>query len=422
MDYRILPPDDFLEARITLPLSKSMSNRELIIAALTPEAPLPQPVAVCDDTDAMLAALSSGEATDINIGAAGTTMRFLTAYFATQEGRTIRLDGSERMRHRPIGVLVDALRSLGAEIEYLGEEGFPPLLIHGRKLNGGTLTLDSSVSSQFISALLMIAPVMLSGLTLTLRGNTVSRSYIHMTLRLMEAAGIESEWRDDTITIRPQTYHPGLPSVEGDWSAAAAWYEIAAISAGAVSFTNLTTPSCQGDSRLAQFFRSLGIDTEIDTEQGTLDLLVSPDQDARIRLDLSDNPDLTQYLTVTCVMLGIPFYFTGLSTLRIKETDRIQALVTEMDRLGITLTTDGPGTLCWEGQRHPINQLPRFDTYDDHRMAMCLAPIAIFIPGIIINNVEVVTKSYPDFWDHLRQAGFTLLDGDAPLPDPTDEV
>ncbi len=422
MDYRLLPPEEFLEATVSLPLSKSMSNRELIIAALTEGAPLPEPVPICDDTEAMIRALEAVDAKEINIGAAGTTMRFLTAYFATREGREVVLDGSERMRRRPIGVLVEALRSLGADIEYAGEEGFPPLRIRGRRLNGGELTLDSSVSSQFISALLMIAPLMDRGLTLTLRGETVSRPYIRMTLKLMEDAGVESDWRDDTITIAPQPYMLGLPQVEGDWSAAAAWYEIAAISAGAVSITNLSADSCQGDRRLAEIFRSLGVDTDMEGENGGFDLLISPDQDARLKVDFTDNPDLAQYVTVTCAMLGIPFYFTGLSTLRIKETDRIEALITELGKLGIILATDGPGTLCWEGQRRPISELPRFDTYADHRMAMCLAPVSIFVPGIIINDVEVVSKSYPGFWDALREAGFTLLDGDAPLPDPTDEV
>lgn len=421
MDYRILPPDGFLEARLSLPLSKSMSNRALIINALTPGARPLDKVAVCDDTDAMRNALASQEAEEINIGAAGTTMRFLTAYFAAKEGSNLLLDGSERMRHRPIKVLVEALKALGADIEYAGEEGFPPLRIRGRKLAGGELKLDSSVSSQYISALLMIAPTMKEGLKLTFMGETVSRPYILMTLKMMEDAGIESDYFDDVVTIKSQTYKPFDFKIEGDWSAAAAWYEIDAISSGAVTIDNLARESCQGDRKLADIFERLGVTTEWEGEDGGSDLIPSPDQDARLKVDFSDTPDLAQYVIVTCVMLGIPFRFTGLSTLAIKETDRVSALTAELAKIGVMLQPESRDVVAWEGQRRPIDALPVFDTYDDHRMAMCLAPISIFLPGIIIKNVEVVAKSYPEFWDELRNAGFTLLDGDAPLPDPADE-
>lgn len=417
MDYRILPPDGFVEARLTLPLSKSMSNRALIINALTLGAAPLENVAECDDTDAMLRALASPDADVINVGAAGTTMRFLTAYFASRPGCRVILDGSERMRHRPIAVLVDALRSLGAEIEYAGEEGFPPLRITGRTLRGGELTLDSTVSSQYISALLMVAPLMTEGLKLTLSGETVSRPYIIMTLRMMNDAGVDSEFFGDTVTIAPQTYRPFATQVEGDWSAAAAWYEIEALSSGAVTIDNLTRESCQGDRKLADIFTRLGVMTEWEGEEGGTDLVASPDQDARLRLDFSDTPDLAQYVIVTCVMLGIPFHFTGLSTLAIKETDRVRALSIELAKLGILLQPEGNDVLGWEGQRRPFNELPAFDTYDDHRMAMCLAPIALFVPGIVIKDVEVVSKSYPGFWDELKRAGFTLLDGYEPMPE-----
>lgn len=401
---------------MTLPLSKSMSNRALIINALTPGAAPLKELAVCNDTAAMLKALVSQDSDEINIGAAGTTMRFLTAYFAVKEGASLVIDGSERMRQRPIGVLVEALRSLGADIEYVGEEGFPPLRIRGRKLKGGELTLDSTVSSQYISALLMIAPTMSEGLKLTLTGDTVSRPYILMTLKMMEDAGIESDYFDDVITIKAQTYRPYDFKIEGDWSSAAVWYEIEAISSGAVTIDNLTRESCQGDRKLADIFARLGVDTEWEGENGGTDLIASPDQDARLRVDFSETPDLAQYVIVTCAMLGIPFHFTGLSTLAIKETDRIAAISTELAKIGILIQTEGKDAVSWEGQRCPFSTLPRFETYDDHRMAMCLAPIAIFIPGIVINDMEVVAKSYPTFWTELHQAGFILLDGDAPLP------
>lgn len=401
---------------MTLPLSKSMSNRALIINALTPGAAPLGKLAVCNDTASMLQALVDQDSDNINIGAAGTTMRFLTAYFAVREGASLTLDGSERMRQRPIGVLVDALRDLGADIEYAGEEGFPPLRIRGRKLKGGELTLDSTVSSQYISALLMVAPTMSEGLKLTLTGDTVSRPYILMTLKMMEDAGIESDYFNDVITIRPQTYRPYDFKIEGDWSSAAVWYEIEAISSGAVTIDNLARESCQGDRKLADIFARLGVDTEWEGENGGTDLIASPDQDARLRVDFSETPDLAQYAVVTCAMLGIPFHFTGLSTLAIKETDRIAAMTAELAKIGILLQPEGKDALGWEGQRRPFTTLPRFDTYDDHRMAMCLAPIAIFIPGIVINDMEVVAKSYPTFWTELQSAGFILLDGDAPLP------
>ena len=335
-----------------------MSNRALIINALTPGARPLEEVAVCDDTDAMRNALASQEAKEINIGAAGTTMRFLTAYFAAKEGSDLLLDGSERMRHRPIKVLVEALRTLGADIEYAGEEGFPPLRIRGRRLAGGELKLDSSVSSQYISALLMIAPTMKEGLKLTFLGETVSRPYILMTLKMMEDAGIESDYFDDVVTIKPQTYKPFDFKIEGDWSAAAAWYEIDAISSGAVTIDNLARESCQGDRKLADIFERLGVTTEWEGEDGGSDLIPSPDQDARLKVDFSDTPDLAQYVIVTCVMLGIPFRFTGLSTLAIKETDRVSALTAELAKIGVMLQPESRDVVAWEGQRRPIDELP----------------------------------------------------------------
>ncbi len=412
MNYSLLPPDDFLEARLSLPLSKSMSARALIISALTPGAPLPEPVAKCDDTDAMLAALSdhSEGLRTINVGAAGTTMRFLTAYYAATPGSNVCLDGSDRMRQRPIGVLVDALRQLGADITYAGREGFPPLNIRGRQLRGGAVSLDSTVSSQYISALLMVAPTMTEGLTLTLLGEITSRPYILMTLKMMAAYGVEGELYAGTVTVPAATYraHSTPVAIEGDWSAAGAWYAIEALSAGEIIIDNLAKDSCQGDRCLADIFYSLGVDTDWEGEEGAPTLLAHPDADARLSYDFSDCPDLAQYVTVTCAMLGFPFSFTGLHTLAIKETDRVAALRAELLKCGIVVDTSVPGSMSWDGRRAPIRQLPVFDTYDDHRMAMCLAPVSLYIPGVVIRDVEVVSKSYPGFWDDLRAAGFTL--------------
>lgn len=408
--YRIFPPEDFMEARVTLPLSKSQSARALVIAALTPGAPAPAPVAECDDTRLIANALSDPEAVEVDCGAGGTTMRFLTAFYAVQEGRRVRLDGSERMRHRPIGVLVDALRALGADIEYEGEEGFPPLAVTGRRLEGGEIEMDATVSSQYISALLMAAPLMRQGLRIRFKGDPVSRPYIQMTLRLMADAGVEGELTPEGVSVPHGSYRaPACPRpIEGDWSAAAAWYETEAMAAGIINVSNLATEgSVQGDRRLADIYSRLGVVTEPGEEGGT-DLLANPDPDARAVIDFTDNPDLVPYATVTCAMLGYPFRFTGLGTLAIKETDRITALCAEMLKVGVVIDTPVHGVMEWDGRRNPIRELPVFETYDDHRMAMALAPASIFLPGIVICDPDVVSKSYPEFWEQLAGAGFTI--------------
>lgn len=403
MNCRVFPPDEMLEAQVSLPLSKSISNRALVINALTDGALPLKKVAKCDDTDVMVAALSSDEAC-VNIGAAGTAMRFLTAYYSSQPGREIVIDGTERMRHRPIAVLVDALRACGATIEYAGEECFPPLRISGKKLHGGDITLSASVSSQYISALLMIAPTMEQGLRLTLEGDIISRPYIMMTLSMMRQWGVESEFVGNTITIAPQKYTPVDFDVEADWSAASYWYEIAALSSGDVSLEGLNSKSVQGDSEISKYFEGLGINTHFNDEM--VELEPSPDLVPRLNIDLSDQPDLAQTIVVTSCMLGVPFHITGLSTLKIKETDRLEALRAEMLKLGVVLTIERDSELIWDGTRRPIYEFPVIDTYEDHRMAMAFAPVSIFIPGIVINNIEVVSKSYPDYWRHLQDAGF----------------
>ncbi|MCI9284990.1 MAG: 3-phosphoshikimate 1-carboxyvinyltransferase [Muribaculaceae bacterium] len=423
MNLRLLPPEDFLQGRLMLPLSKSMSARALVINALTPGAPPLARVAECDDTTSLRRALADPDAGRVDVGAAGTTMRFLTAYYACREGHSVVIDGSERMRRRPIGVLVDALRALGADISYEGEEGYPPLRINGRRLAGGGIEMDASVSSQYVSALMIIAPLMERGLTLTLTGDVASRPYIIMTLKMMKLWGVDGELYRDVITIAPGAYSaPAVPvEIEGDWSAAAAWYEITAISGGMITIDNLTDESCQGDRIVADIYSRLGVDTDFEGEDGGTDLCANPDANARADIDFSECPDLAQCVTVTCAMLGFPFRFTGLSTLAIKETDRIEALRRELLKIGVVITVEAPGVISWDGRRLPVSELPVFDTYDDHRMAMCLAAVALYIPGVIIRDAEVVTKSYPDFWEHMRSVGFTLLDGDAPLPEPVAE-
>lgn len=407
MNYRIYPPQEFIDTEINLPLSKSISNRALIINALTDGAPRLERVAVCADTQAMTDALQSTD-DRIDIGAAGTAMRFLTAYFATREGRTVTLDGSERMRQRPIGQLVDALRSAGADITYTGNDGFPPLLIKGKKLRGGEVEIDGAISSQYISALLMTAPVMSEGLTLKINGEIPSLPYVKMTLAMMERSGARAEMTPDYIKVAPGGYsHPETDTTEEDWSAASYWYEITALSAGNVTLPGLRLPSLQGDSECVEIFEKLGVMTER-TDNGAISLAPSPEMHSRLELDLAGQPDLAQTIAVTAAMLGIPFRLGGLASLKIKETDRLEALRAELDKLGISVEIERDETLSWEGKRHPVFEIPSIETYQDHRMAMAFAPVALFCPEIIIKDVEVVEKSYPGYWDDLSRAGFTL--------------
>lgn len=410
MDYRIFPPEELPEAIVGLPLSKSISNRVLIINALAGGAPMSCSVARCDDTDVMVAALES-DGEEISVGAAGTAMRFLTAYFAAQPGRTVSLDGSERMRRRPIAPLVDALRECGAEISYLGEEGFPPLKIVGKSLRGGEIALDGSVSSQFVSALLMVAPVMSEGLVLRLQGDVVSQPYIAMTLGIMAEWGVESVREGDVIRVPHGSYNPVPYHVEADWSAASYWYELQSFSFGTIGLRGLMKEgSLQGDSVLMKIYRNFGIVTEESEEfPGVLDLVADPDMTPRYEADFSAMPDLAQTVGVSCCMLGVPFHITGLKTLRIKETDRLEALRRELMKISFVVDTDDD-SISWEGARCPVDGSSKIaiDTYDDHRMAMAFAPVAWYVPGLIIRNAEVVSKSYPDYWTHLRAAGFVI--------------
>ncbi len=412
MNYKIFPPDELNYTSLLLPLSKSISNRVLIINALTGNKGTITEVAQCDDTDVMTAALKSDDAT-VDIGAAGTAMRFLTAYFAQKEGCQITLTGSQRMTQRPIKILVDALRQCGAAIDYVDNDGFPPLKISGRRLTGGELSLPANVSSQYISALLMVAPYMEKGLTLTLEGNIVSLPYIKMTIALMERWGVKAQFDGNTIRVMPQEYKPTEFEVEADWSAASYWFETAALTASEIGLDGLYQHTIQGDSKLTAIYPAFGVNSRwIDNE---LHLEPSPDLSPRLTLDLSEQPDLAQALTVTACMLNIPFHFSGLSTLKIKETDRLAALHTELRKLGFEINVETGNSIDWEGERFPVDfsQPVSIATYKDHRMAMAFAPIAYFLPGIIIEDADVVTKSYPTFWDDMKKMGFTIEEATA---------
>lgn len=411
MDIRIYPPEDIIETEICLPLSKSIAARSLIIGALSPEKKLPAEIPACDDSQTMLAVLTSAPSGTVNIGPAGTAMRFLTAYYASLPGADITLDGSDRMRRRPIGVLVDALRSVGASIEYAGEEGFPPLHIRGRRLSGGTVEMDASVSSQFISAILLVAPTFEAPLTLRLTEDIASLPYIKMTCTMMSRSSATVDWTGNEIQVTPSAYIPAHDTSEPDWSAASYWYSIAALSAGWITLPGLKENSIQGDCAIKDIFEKIGVITTF--EDSAAELSASPEVYSRLDADMSGTPDLVQTLAVACCMLGVPFRFTGVASLHIKETDRINALMAELDKFGFSLETEGTDTLIWEGRRHPIAAVPVVETYGDHRMAMAFAPAALYVPGLIINNADVVNKSYPEFWDDLSHAGFIITDASA---------
>lgn len=413
MQYIVSCPKH-IDISIMLPASKSISNRALIIQALTKGGMMPENLSDCDDTEVIIRGLGK-QSEIIDIKAAGTAMRFMTAYLSATEGEHT-LTGTERMKHRPIGILVDALRYLGAEIEYVGEEGYPPLRIRGRQLEGGTLLIAGDVSSQYISALLMIAPILTKGLELKLTGNIISRPYIDLTLHLMHEFGVAAEWSDfDTIRVKPQPYQQRAYTIESDWSAASYWYEILALTddtQSKVALQGLKDGSRQGDSTVRYIFSLLGIKTSFKEKDvnGMPEALLTRHSRMlnRMDYDFTNQPDLAQTLIAVCPVLGIPFHFTGLGTLKIKETDRIEAMKREMEKLGYILHEEEGTALSWTGERcEPMTQ-PTIDTYEDHRMAMSFAPLAIKLGEIRINNPEVVSKSYPHYWADLRKAGFKI--------------
>lgn len=376
---------------------------------------LPENLSNCDDTEVIVAALKDNPY-EINIKAAGTAMRFMTAFLAVKEGEEHVLTGTERMKHRPIGILVDALRFLGADIEYVDEEGFPPLRIRGKRLEGGLLEVPGNISSQYISALLMIGPVLNNGLTLQLTGDIISRPYIDLTLWTMREFGADAEWSNfEAIEVRPQPYKERQYYIENDWSGASYWYEMVALSKddeATVQLEGLIDGSKQGDSSLRYIFSLLGVKTHFQaTKQGVPSVVTIKKSGRcvpRLEYDFVNAPDLTQTFVVTCALLNVPFHFTGLSTLKIKETDRIEALKKEMRKLGYIIKDMNGSELIWDGERCEPNMADGIDTYEDHRMALAFAPAACCTGQLRINNPKVVTKSYPNYWDDLSQCGFHI--------------
>lgn len=412
MQIEIIAPKK-VRGTVVLPSSKSISNRALVINALAGNEKLPENVSDCDDTKVMIKWLGNRPDT-VDIGPAGTAMRFSSALLAVTEGTHV-ITGSERMKNRPIGILVDALRTLGAQVEYVEKEGYPPLKITGNPdLEGGELSLPGNVSSQYISALLMIGPALKKGLKLTLTDNIVSRPYINLTLRLINDFGGDARWLDDsTIIVERQKYVTRDYFVESDWSGASYWYEIVALSDNAdIYLPGLFKKSYQGDSKVAEIFEQLGVKTEFvgdandDMSRDGVRLTKTGNVCEQMTYDFVNQPDLAQTFVVTCCMLGVPFHFYGLQSLKIKETDRIEALKTELRKLGYVIKDANDSELMWDGERIEPEADAAIDTYEDHRMAMAFAPCAIKLGSIKINNPQVVSKSYPNYWHDLEKVDF----------------
>lgn len=404
MQYKIFAPQE-INTTIKLPASKSISNRALILKAMAMDNTPIQNLSDCDDTLVMIDAFSL-TSNLIDVKAAGTSMRFLTAFLAHLPGEWI-ITGTERMKERPIHVLVDALISLGARIEYLGKIGCPPLKIKGSAMEGGEIHLSGGVSSQFISALLMVAPNMRKGLVIHLEGNVISKPYIKLTLGMMKEFGVNARWEGNTIYINPDIYKPTNYLVESDWSAASYWYSMVSLANKAeVELKGLFKDSMQGDSKVAELFLDLGVETEYTADGVKLrktDRIVK-----KMFHDFVNEPDLAQTFVVACCMLNIPFLFTGLQSLKIKETDRIEALKKEMKKLGYVILDRENSIMEWDGERCEPTENAAIKTYEDHRMAMAFAPAAFKLPSLNIAEPHVVSKSYPAFWEDLTEIGFKI--------------
>lgn len=393
--------------------SKSETNRLLLLQALYPEIQF-QNKSNADDSQLMEKALVSTQhpstnATTINIHHAGTAMRFLTAYFAMQEGVEVILTGSSRMKERPIYILVEALHQLGAEVTYDEMEDYPPLKIKGKKLIKNKVTLQADVSSQYISALLLIAPKLENGLELTLEGKITSKPYIQMTLDLLNEIGVKTAFVTNKIVVQPATYNlqPTTLTIESDWSSASYFYSIIALApiGTKINLSSFKQNSLQGDSILAEIYNDFGVETIF--KKNCIMLKKTNHTYRAIRLNLMQTPDIAQTIAVTCFALGLGCRLEGLHTLRIKETDRLQALKSQLTKLGATVILNN--NILTIAPSTKIVENVTIKTYQDHRMAMAFAPLALKVP-ITIQNAEVVSKSYPTFWEDLESIGFQISD------------
>ena len=399
-------------SEIAITGSKSETNRLLLLQALCPNITL-ENTSKSDDSEVMLQALNNCQLSTvnyplINIHHAGTAMRFLTAFFSIQEGREVVLTGSSRMKKRPIQILVEALQQLGAKITYEGEEGFPPIRIKGQKITNNKISLKADVSSQYISALLLIAPKLENGLELTLEGEITSIPYIKMTLALLNEIGVATSFENNVIKVERQLSIINYQlSIESDWSSASYFYSIIALSeiGTQITISSYKQNSLQGDSALDEIYKDFGVETVYNNNKTITISKVNTCQLSNVNYQLNNCPDIAQTIAVTCFGLGIACHLTGLHTLKIKETDRLEALKNELTKLGALISVTNDSLTLEISQR--INPNITIETYQDHRMAMAFAPLALKVP-IIVNDAEVVSKSFPSFWEDLKTVGFKI--------------
>ncbi|MGB1831416.1 MAG: 3-phosphoshikimate 1-carboxyvinyltransferase [Flavobacteriaceae bacterium] len=404
MNVNLSHPTGACSAKLQITGSKSETNRLLLLQALFPGFSIAN-TSSSDDSEVMKKALSSTSDL-IDVHHAGTAMRFLTAYFSLAEGREVLLTGSQRMQERPIKVLVEALRTLGATISYEKEDGYPPLRIKGKKLKGGTVRLPADISSQYISALLLIGPVLEAGLKLELVGKITSVPYIEMTLSLLKNIGVSALFEGQTITVNPIT-EPLLADqiVESDWSSASYFFSILSLAdSGTIHLKSYRENSLQGDRVLMEIYKQLGISASLENQVLKLKK-VAVEVPEILQWNLAKAPDIAQTIAVSCLGLGIGCRLEGLHTLKIKETDRLQALYNELTKLGASVKITADSLILDPCSN--LNSNCSIPTYNDHRMAMAFAPLALKVP-IVIEDAQVVSKSYPTFWEDLKQLNFKI--------------
>lgn len=408
MNLKLHKPINQVSGIIALPGSKSISNRILIIKALSGIDFEIKNLSNSDDTNHIKEALTNYVSqTIIDVGHAGTDMRFLTAFLSLKNGE-FQLTGSERLQQRPIKDLVDVLKTLGADINYKRNEGFPPLQIKGKQLQGGVVEINGSVSSQFITALLLVAPYFTKGLELAIKGDLVSKPYVDMTIALMKDFGASVVWSENKILVKPIPYSYDKKEfiIESDWSAASYYYSIVALSSVGTKLVlkNLFKKSLQADSACENIYRNLGVETEFKNNEIVVSKIYHTNHTI-LALDFIQCPDIAQTVVCSCVGLQKPFVFKGLQTLKVKETDRIIALNNEGRKFGIKLTVTN-NSIEWNSGQNLRSEISDFvATYNDHRMAMSFAPLSLLVQNITIENAEVVSKSYPEFWTHLKSIG-----------------
>ena len=401
----VLHPNRILKVNLSLTGSKSITNRLLILRSMYPSLKIKNKSESHDSVVLENALKSSSNIKDINH--AGTSMRFLTAFYSILEDKEIIIKGSKRMHERPIYPLIDSLKLIGADISYLEKDGFPPIRIKGKKLNFKKVQISSNVSSQFVSAILLVAPKLNGGLVIELKGELISKPYIQMTLSLLNDLGIKTSFKGKLITVENlEEIQEKHISVESDWSSASYWYSIVALSERAeVRLNNFYKNSIQGDSVLTKYYKSLGVGTRFTENKIILTKLKGFTPPKNLNLNLIDSPDLAQTIAVTCFGLKINCFLDGLQTLNIKETKRLNALKNELKKLGANIQVTESSLKLFEAKK--IKNNIKIKTYDDHRMAMSFAPLSLKTP-IFIESPSVVAKSYPKFWDDLRKAGFVI--------------